>query len=87
MLSGAVANGSLLCSLQIPGTIQITKYMYNLSKLRKIISRGRGYGLKKWAYLQILPVSLFYGVILVSEKGKKNFFQKFSFLAVCPQKN
>ena len=39
------------------------------------------------AYLQILLVCIFYGVILVSEKGKKNFFQKFSFLAVCPQKN
>ena len=57
------------------------------SNSKKLYSRGRGYGVKKWDYLQITLVPLFLGVIYDPEKGSKSFFEKFPFLAVCRPKN
>ena len=51
------------------------------------VDRGRGYGVKKWDYLQITLVPLFLGVIYDPEKGSKRFLEKFPFLAVCRPKN
>ena len=46
-------------------------------------SRGRGYRVKKWTYLQKYGSGLFLGVILCLKHSSKRILQKKSFLAVC----
>ena len=47
---------------------------------------GRRYGVKSWDYPQISLAPLILVVILDPEKGSKHFFEKYSFLVVCPPK-
>ena len=46
-------------------------------------SRGRGYRVKKWTYLQKYGSGLFLGVILCLKHSSKRILQKKSFLAIC----
>ena len=60
-------------------------YLFYL-KILITVTRGRGYGVKKWTYHQKLLAPLFLDVILGLKKLSNFFFENFHFWWFAPQK-